>query len=91
MPRPCKFLSRPFDVSDNPAELWTAYNNIGRIYEIWGRADLSGLYRQKATELDAAAAERLSQYKHPQDRENLVAALADALVNVEIEMEDQGS
>ena len=27
------------DASDNPHELWAAYYNIGRIYEVWGRPD----------------------------------------------------
>ena len=43
------------DASDNPHELWAAYYNIGRIYEVWGRPDFSGLYRQRAAELSAAA------------------------------------
>ncbi len=79
------------DASDNPAELWTAYNNIGRIYETWGRTDLSELYRQKATELSAAAAERLSRYGHQQGPKDKIGALADAIVNTEIKMEDESA
>lgn len=77
------------DATDNPAELWASYDNIWRIYEIWGRTDLSQLYRQKATELSAAAAERLSHYTHRQNPKDKVAVLADAIVNTEIEIDDQ--
>jgi len=77
------------DASDNPAELWASYDNIGRIYETWGQGALSRLYRQKATELSAEAAERLAEYKHGKNPNNKVAMLADAIVNAEIEIDDQ--
>jgi tetratricopeptide (TPR) repeat protein len=77
------------DTSDNPAELWPAYNNIGRIYESWGRNDLSKLYRQKATDLSAAAAERMTRYAHRRDPNDKVAKLLDAFVYAEIKMEEE--
>jgi tetratricopeptide (TPR) repeat protein len=77
------------DASDNPAELWASYDNIGRIYETWGQAALSKQYRQKATELSAAAAERLAKYKHGKNPNDKIATLADAIVNAEIEIDDQ--
>jgi hypothetical protein len=76
------------DVTDNPAELWTSFNNIGAIYEVWGQANLSKLYRQKATELSAEAAERLSQYTHRHNPEDKIAAVTNAIMNAEIEIED---
>jgi tetratricopeptide (TPR) repeat protein len=72
------------DASDNPLELWAAYNNIGRVYEVLERPDLSRSYRQKAAELRAAARERSSQYTRPRDPENLAHRLAEALVKVDI-------
>ena len=77
------------DTSDNPAELLASYDNIGRIYETWGQTALSRLYRQKATELGDAAAERLAKYKHGKNPNDKVATLADAIVNAEIEIDDQ--
>jgi hypothetical protein len=79
------------DTSDNPAELWASYDNIGKIYETWGHAEISGLYRQKAAELSAAAAERLSQYAHPQNPEDKIAAVTNAIMNAEIEIEDSSA
>ena len=73
------------DATENPVELWAAYTNIGQIYKDWGQAAVSELYSQKATELSTAAAEHRGKYKHQHSR------LADAIVEVEIEMEDQGS
>lgn len=33
------------DISENPAELWTSYNNIAELYRLSGRPALSDLYR----------------------------------------------
>jgi tetratricopeptide (TPR) repeat protein len=76
------------DATNNPAELWAAFNNIGAIYDVWGRADLSKLYRQKATELSAEAAERLSHYAHRHNPDDKIAAVTNAIVNAELETED---
>jgi hypothetical protein len=81
-------FERIIDASDNPAELWTAYDNIAQIYETWGQAALSGLYRQKATELSGAAAECLSRYKPRRGPGDRLAVLADAMMNAEIELGD---
>lgn len=77
------------DATENPAELWAAYNNIGKIYENWGQAAQSELYRRKATELSAAAAQCRSTYTHHRDPKDFVARFLDAIVEVEIEIEDQ--
>jgi len=79
------------DSTDNPAELWPSYNNIGRIYEIWGKEGPAQLYRQRAAELSAAAAERMSQYKCHQNSGDKVTALLDAMVSAEIKTEDESS
>ncbi|MBZ5678159.1 MAG: trypsin-like peptidase domain-containing protein [Acidobacteriia bacterium] len=72
------------DSSDNPLELWAAYNNIGHLYETSGRPELSEAYRQKADELRVAAEERSSQYERPRDPENRIHRIADALVEADI-------
>lgn len=77
------------DASDNPAELWVSYDNIWRIYETRGRTALSKLYREKATELRAAAKEQRSHYTHQQNPRDKVAALLNAIVDTEIKMGDQ--
>jgi tetratricopeptide (TPR) repeat protein len=76
------------DATDNPAELWASYDNISKIYETWGQAAPSEMYRQKATELSAEAAKRLSQYKHRRDPNDKIAAFTDAMMNAEIELEE---
>jgi hypothetical protein len=47
------------------------------------------LYRQKADELGAAAAERLTHYQRQQDPSDKVAALANAIVYTEIQLGDE--
>jgi tetratricopeptide (TPR) repeat protein len=79
------------DATDNPAELWAAYTNIGQIYDDWGRAELSERYRHKATELKPAAEERLSEYTHRWDAKDLVGRLTDAILQTETKMEDPES
>ena len=76
------------DATDNPAELYDSYSNIAQIYETWKRPDVGVLYKQKAAELSVAAAERLAQYKPPQDSHDKIAAITNAIMNAEIEMED---
>jgi Flp pilus assembly protein TadD len=79
------------DVSDNPVELRTAYHNIGHIYETSGQAELSRMYEKKATDLTAAAAERLSQYTHQKNPKDAATALTDAIMNAEIKLDDQST
>lgn len=79
-----QIFEQVIDLSDNPLELWAAYTNIGRVYEIWERPDLSEIYREKANELHAAAEERSPHYTRPEDPENLVQRLTDAITKVEI-------
>ena len=77
------------DGTADPAELWTAYSNIAQIYKSWGKADLANLYDRKAHELRAAANERMEEYRHRRAPGDRVAALAEAMVHAEIELEDQ--
>ena len=77
------------DISGNPSELKTAYENIGQIYKTWGQEPLSKLYLQKASDLSVAATEYLSQrtpQRKPGDR---IALLAEAMMKAEIELDDQ--
>ena len=76
------------DQTENPAELWTAYNNIAGIYDTWKKDDLKRLYRQKADELRAAADARLSCYKDRPDPRDKVAAIVNAIVLAEIKTDD---
>lgn len=76
------------DLSSNPAELWAAYDNIERIYDIWDKPMVANQYRQKAVELNAEAAERLSTYTRRHSPEDKIAAIADAIVNAEITGDD---
>jgi hypothetical protein len=77
------------DVSDNPAELWTAYNNIAELYRLSGRSDLSDGYRSKADKLKAAAEERLLTYGHPRGNGTKPVTLLEAIVQTEIAMGDE--
>jgi S1-C subfamily serine protease/Flp pilus assembly protein TadD len=79
------------DSTNNPAELLPSYNNIAQIYENAGQTALAGLYKQKASELSAAAAERLSKYRPQHPPGDRLAALANAMVNAEIEIEDENT
>jgi Trypsin-like peptidase domain/Tetratricopeptide repeat len=79
------------DATDDPAELWTSYTNIGQIYEDWGKPQLAALYRQKANELSVAAQTRLSEYKPQRAAGDKVAALTDAIMNAEIELGDENA
>jgi hypothetical protein len=54
------------DISENPVELWTSFNNIAELYLLWGRRDLSDSYRSRANDLKAAAEERHAAYGHRQ-------------------------
>ena len=53
--------------------------NIAQIYETWKRPDVGVLYKQKAAELGAAEAERLAQYKPPQDSHDKIAAITNVV------------
>jgi hypothetical protein len=82
-----QILEQIIDQSDDPAHLWTSYTNIAQIYEGWGQGKVSKLYRDRATELSAAAKERMLQYgDHEKGK---VATLAQAIVYAEIKMEDE--
>lgn len=83
-----QIFEKVIDVSANPAELWTAYNNIGQIYDIWGHPAVAAEYRQKALELSPEAAERLSTYAHDHDPADKIAAITDAIANAEAELGD---
>lgn len=76
------------DATDNPAELWASYDNIGGIYEDWGKPQLAALYRQKANKLSAEAQTRLAQYEPQRASGDKLVALADAIMNAEIELKD---
>lgn len=54
-----------------------------------GQPHLSGLNRQKVTELKVAAEERLSHYGHGRDARDTANRLPDAIVQTEIHMEGQ--
>jgi tetratricopeptide (TPR) repeat protein len=79
------------DISQNPAELWTCYENMGKIYEKLEQIPLSEQYRQKAKELEAAAAESLALYKRRPNHGDKAATLAEAIMNAEIDLEDEGT
>jgi hypothetical protein len=84
-----QIFEQTIDNSDNPAELWAAYNNIAQIYQDCGQSEVSKLYRDRAAELIAAEKERLS-HLGPQDKRG-VSRLAEAIVYAEIETEDEGT
>jgi hypothetical protein len=69
--------------TDDPAQLWTAYHNIGRIYELWGNPGLAAHYKSRADELRSAALERMAEYKSPSAEASL---LTRALVEAEIKL-----
>ncbi|MGA2737601.1 MAG: hypothetical protein ABSG65_09135 [Bryobacteraceae bacterium] len=68
-------------VRDDPVWLWPAYYNIENA--------IAGMYHGRASEIKAAAEERLVDRSRPRDSGNLVARVADAIIKTEIEMEDQ--
>lgn len=76
------------DASENPAELCAAFANIAHIYDLWNQPIVAKQYREKAAELNAAAAERLSKYTHRHDPSDKIAAITDAIANAEIELDD---
>jgi hypothetical protein len=79
------------DLSENPAELWTCYNNIAEIYTLSGRSALSDRYRSKANDLKAAAEERLAAYGHREALGTKLGTLLEAIVRTEIGMPDASS
>jgi hypothetical protein len=79
------------DMSENPAELWTSYNNIAEIYRLSGRSALSDLYRSRANDLKAAAEERLATYGHRKGQGTKLGTLLEAIVHMEIAMPDASS
>jgi len=79
------------DMSENPAELWTSYNNIAEIYRLSGRSALSDLYRLRANNLKAAAEERLATYGHRKGQGTKLGTLLEAIVHMEIAMPDESS
>jgi hypothetical protein len=82
-----QIFEQVIDMSSNPA-VWAAYDNIARIYDIWGKSNVAAQYRQKALELAADAAERLSTYTHHHDPADKIAAFANAFAAAEIEVDD---
>jgi tetratricopeptide (TPR) repeat protein len=79
------------DMSENPAELWTSYNNIAELYTLSGRSALSDLYRSKANDLKAAAEERLATYGHRKGQGTKLGTLLEAIVHTELNMPDASS
>ena len=84
-----QIFEQTIDNSDDPVHLWAAYTNIAKIYEDWGQIKVSKLYRDRATELSAAAKERMLQYGHHE--KGGVKTLAEAIVYTEIKMEDEAT
>jgi hypothetical protein len=75
------------DLTENPAELWTCYNNIGRIYAVWGKADVAQSYREKALAVGAPPPNPLSQLGKPKGTRGSMGLL-EAIARTEIEMEE---
>lgn len=48
-------FERIIDATDSAAELWVAYHNMGRIYEIWKSDALAEPYKAKAAQLRAVS------------------------------------
>jgi len=67
--------------TDDPAQLWAAYHNIGRIYDTWGNSDLAAPYKLKADGLRPAAVQRMAEYRSPSAG---ASRLTRALVEAEI-------
>ncbi len=78
-------------MSENSAELWTSYNNIGEIYRLSGRSALSDLFRARANDLKAAAEERLATYGPRKGLGTKLGTLLEAIVHTEIAMPDASS
>lgn len=72
--------------TDDPVQLWTAYHNIGRIYETWDNPDLAAPYNLKAEELRTAAEQRMTEYKSPSAGSDGFSRLTHALVEAEIKL-----
>ena len=66
-------------VTDDPALLWAAYHNTGRIYDTWGDPDLAAPYKLRADELRSAAVQRMAEYGLPSaGASRLMRALVEA-------------
>jgi V8-like Glu-specific endopeptidase len=72
--------------TDDPAQLWAAYHNIGKIYDTWGNPSLAAPYKLKAGELRSAAVQRMAEYTSPSTRSDGLSRLTRALVEAEIEL-----
>ena len=72
--------------TDDPAQLWAAYHNMGRIYEMLGNPGLAAPYKHRADELQSAAAQRMAEHKSPSDGSGRPSLLARALVEAEIKL-----
>jgi hypothetical protein len=72
--------------TDDPAQLWAAYHNIGKIYDKWGNASLAEPYKLKADDLRSAALQRVSEYKSPSTGSDGLSRMMRALVEAEIEL-----
>jgi len=77
------------DISDNPAELWASYHNIGRIYRDHEQTKIAEMYEAKAKQLAAAAQEHSAQRELSAPSNELARQILDAIVKTEIDMEDQ--
>jgi tetratricopeptide (TPR) repeat protein len=81
-----QIFEQVIDGSDDPAELWTSYNNIAGIYERAKNGALSQSYRSKANELRQAAEQRLSEHTQRRGKGSKLEALLNAMVHAEIKM-----
>jgi Tfp pilus assembly protein PilF len=76
------------ETSTDAAEIQTAFILTADIYDCWGKSDLAKKYQEKATALEVKAAERRAEYKRKRSPNDRIAALADALMHVELQNDE---